>query len=316
MYARMLAVNGYLPEKILTNSDLEKMIDTTDAWIVERSGIHQRHIVSQDENSVTMAIEASRGVLEMSGVAAQEIDLILMATCTPSQLMPGCACSVQAALGNRSAGAMDINAACSGFIYALSVADQFIRNDQARTVLVVGSDAMSQIVDWQDRATCILFGDGAGAVLLRADTQPGILSTHIAADGHFESLLYAEGNALMGEKPKVQMKGREVYKRAVQTLGQLVKDALLKSGLKASEIDWLVPHQANWRIIKLTAQLLDLSMDRVIATIGTHANTSAASIPLALYQAMVVDRKIKPNDVLLLEAFGAGLTWGSALMRV
>ena len=319
-FARIAGTGSYLPENIVTNHDLEQRVDTSDQWIRERTGIEQRHIARDGETTVDLAEKAARRALEAAGVAASEIDLIVFATSTPDKIFPSSACILQARLGIRGCPAFDIQAVCSGFVYALSVADKFIRTGSSRKALVVGAEVFSRIINWDDRATCVLFGDGAGAVVLEANEETGILSTHIHADGQYEDLLHVPcGIADDFERVKageafVEMKGNEVFKVAVNTLGKIVDETLDANGMQKSDVDWLVPHQANLRIIAATAKKLKLPMDRVVVTVNKHGNTSAASIPLALDTA-VRDGRIQRNEVLLLEAFGGGFTWGSALIR-
>ncbi len=319
-FARIAGTGSYLPENIVTNHDLEQRVDTSDQWIRERTGIEQRHIARDGETTVDLAEKAALRALEAAGVAASEIDLIVFATSTPDKIFPSSACILQARLGIRGCPAFDIQAVCSGFVYALSVADKFIRTGSSRKALVVGAEVFSRIINWDDRATCVLFGDGAGAVVLEANEETGILSTHIHADGQYEDLLHVPcGIADDFERVKageafVEMKGNEVFKVAVNTLGKIVDETLDANGMQKSDVDWLVPHQANLRIIAATAKKLKLPMDRVVVTVNKHGNTSAASIPLALDTA-VRDGRIQRNEVLLLEAFGGGFTWGSALIR-
>jgi 3-oxoacyl-[acyl-carrier-protein] synthase-3 len=319
-YARIIGTGGYLPEKVLTNADLEKMVDTHDAWIRERTGIRERHIAAAGETTCDLAEHAVRRALEAADVIPAEVDLIIVATTTPDQVFPGTACLLQQRLGIQGCPAFDVQAVCTGFVYALAIADQFIRTGAARCALVVGAETLSRIIDWTDRGTCVLFGDGAGAVVLRAGDEPGILSSHLHADGRYEPLLTVPAgisrgyDQLQAGKATIRMLGREVFKVAVNTLGALVDETLQDSGLLQTDIDWLVPHQANYRIIEATAKKLNLPMERVVVTVGEHGNTSAASIPLALDVA-VRDGRIKRGDTLLLEAFGAGFTWGSVLMK-
>jgi len=321
-YSRIVGTGGHLPEKVLSNRDLEKMVDTSDQWIRERTGIIKRHIAAEDETTCDLAEQASLKALEAAGLGAQELDLIVVATTTPDKIFPSTACLLQQRLGNRGCAAFDIQAVCTGFIYALGVADKFIRSGSARNALVVGAETLSRIVDWTDRGTCILFGDGAGAVVLQASEEPGILSSHLHADGAYEELLHVPGGISRGfdlelesgDPHYMQMKGNEVFKMAVNTLGRIVDETLAANDLKKSDIDWLVPHQANIRIIKATARKLGMSMDNVVVTVDEHGNTSAASVPLALDTA-VRDRRIQRGETLLLEAFGGGFTWGSVLLR-
>jgi len=319
-YARIVGTGSYLPEKVLTNKDLEAMVDTSDQWIRERTGIAQRHIAADGETTVDMAEHAARRALDAAGLAPADIDLIVFATTTPDKVFPSCACILQARLGIHGCPAFDVQAVCSGFVYALSVADKFIRTGSSRRALVIGAEAFSRIINWQDRGTCVLFGDGAGAVVLEANEETGILSTHLHADGQYEELLHVPCGVSNGlERLKageafVEMKGNEVFKVAVNTLGRIVDETLKANGMQKSDVDWLVPHQANLRIIAATARKLRLPMERVVVTVDRHGNTSAASIPLAL-DAAVRDGRIRRNEVLLLEAFGGGFTWGSALLR-
>lgn len=318
-YAKIVGTGSFLPEKILTNAELEKLVDTSHDWIVERSGIEERHIVAEDEDTRTMALAATKEALKSADMEAAELDLILVATVTPAQFMPSTACLLQESLGVSGMPAFDLNAACSGFIYALVTANSMIRSGQIKNALIVGSDCVSRLTDWTDRGTCILFGDGAGAAVLKASDEPGIIATHMGADGTCTELLHTSGR-LTGfahkEGPSyIQMQGREVFKRAVKTLEGMVRDMLLENNITGNDIDWLVVHQANIRIIEKTAQLLDMSMDRVILTIQGHGNTSAASIPLAL-DAGIKEGKIKPGDTIFCEGFGAGLTWGAALLKL
>ena len=306
MYSRIIGTGSYLPEKILTNKNLESMVDTTDEWIVERTGIKQRHIAEDSESTSSMAINASIDALESSGISSKDIDLVIVATTTPDQIFPSTACIVQNKL-NIVAPAFDVQAACTGFIYALSVADNYIRTGMSKNILVIGSEKYSNLLDWNDRSTCVLFGDGAGAVVLSADSNQGIISSHIHADGQYNDLLSVENN-------QIKMKGNEVFKVAVNTLSKLVDETLINNNMDKTSIDWLVPHQANLRIIKAAAKKLSLPLDQVVITVDNHANTSAASIPLALNEA-VKDGRIKEDQVLLLEAFGSGFTWGSVLLR-
>ena len=320
MYSRITGTGSYLPEKVLTNHDLEKMVDTSDKWIRDRTGISKRHIASEGETTCDLAEAAARLALEAAGVAASEIDLVIVATTTADKIFPSTACLLQKRLGIHGPAAFDVQAVCSGFIYALTVADKFIRTGSARKVLVVGAETLSRITNWNDRTTCVLFGDGAGAVVLEASDEPGILSTHLHADGDYDELLHVptgvslnydlvrEGRAFM------EMQGNEVFRIAVRTLGQIVDETLKANDLKKSDIDWLVPHQANIRIIVATAKKLNMPMERVVVTVDEHGNTSAASVPLALDVA-VRDGRIKRGDTLLLEAFGGGFTWGSVLLK-
>ena len=308
MRSRIVGTGSYLPERVLSNADLEQMVDTTEDWIFTRTGIRERHLVAPGQTTCDLATAAARAALDMAEWSATSLDLILVATTTPDRIYPSTACLLQEQLGVSGCPAFDLQAVCTGFIYALAVADQFIRSGGARRVLVVGAESYSRILDWNDRSTCVLFGDGAGAVVLEAATEPGILSTHLHADGRHKELLTAPLGGSM------QMQGAEVFRHAVRMLGAIVDETLAANGMHQNEVDWLVPHQANIRIIEATAKKLGLSMDRVVQTVAQHGNTSAASVPLALDVA-VRDGRIQRGEVLLLEAFGAGFTWGSALIR-
>ncbi|MEM9532969.1 MAG: beta-ketoacyl-ACP synthase III [Pseudomonadota bacterium] len=319
-YSTILATGSALPERVLSNADLEDMVDTTDEWIVSRSGIRERRIAAEGQTTCDLAEGAARQALADAGVKPSELDAIIVGTTTPDLVFPSTACLLQARLQTSGCPAFDVNAACSGFMYALGVADQFVRAGTARRVLVVGAETLSRIVDWADRTTCVLFGDGAGAVVLGASQEPGILSTHMHAAGEHADLLNTEVGVSCGFAEGVQggaairMKGREVFKMAVQTLGDLVDETLEANGLGRSDVDWLIPHQANYRIIKATAKKLNLPMERVIVTVDRHGNTSSASVPLALDEA-ARSGKLKRGELLLLEAFGGGFTWSSALVR-
>lgn len=319
-YAKIIGTGGYLPEKILTNADLEKMVDTSDQWIQERTGIKKRHIAAKGETTSDLAVMASRRALEMASLAASEIDLIIVATTTPDKVFPSTACLLQKRLDIHGCAAFDIQAVCTGFVYALGIADRFIRTGGAKNALVVGAETFSRIIDWTDRGTCVLFGDGAGAMVLTASDQPGILSTHLHADGSYEHLLHVPHGISQGYElfkageAYVYMKGNEVFKMAVNTLGKIVDETLAANDFRKSDIDWLVPHQANTRIIAATARKLKMPMDRVVVTVHEHGNTSAASIPLA-FDVAVRDGRIKAGESVMLEAFGGGFTWGSALLR-
>lgn len=319
-YARIIGTGSYLPENVMTNSDLEKIVDTTDQWIRERTGIEQRHIAVEGQTTVDLAEAASRLAIESAGISAQDIDLIIIATSTPDKIFPSSACILQARLDIHGCPAFDIQAVCTGFVYGLAIADKFIKTGSSKNALVIGAEIFSKILNWEDRATCVLFGDGAGAVVLAASEETGILSTHIHADGKYENLLrvpygIADGyDQVKAGKAFVEMKGNEVFKMAVNTLGRIVDETLAANNMMKSDIDWLVPHQANIRIITATAKKLKMSMDQVVVTVHKHGNTSAASIPLALDVA-VRDGRIKENELLLFEAFGGGFTWGSVLAR-
>lgn len=319
-HSRIIGTGRYLPEKVLSNFDLEKMVDTTDEWIRSRSGIERRHVAADGEMTSDLAEHAARRAMEAAGVAPAELDMIIVGTTTPDTLFPNVGCLVQERLGAGGCAAFSVEAACSGFIYGLSIADNFIRSGAVRTALVIGAETLSRIIDWNDRATAVLFGDGAGAAVLRADSSPGVMSTHLHADGRYKDLLYFPTGASKGMRPvgedgnAVQMKGNEVFKVAVNTLGRTVDETLEANGLQKHDIDWLIPHQANIRIIQATAKKLDMPMDRVVLTVQDHGNTSAASVPMALDVA-VRDGRIETGNLLLLEAFGGGFTWGSALVR-
>lgn len=313
-HSAITGTGSCLPEKVVTNHDLEKMVDTTDQWIRERTGIVQRHIAGPDETTTSMGAAAARQALDAAGVAPDAVDLIILATTTPDQTFPSAACQVQKQLGIRNCPAFDVQAVCSGFIYGLDIASRFIATGGSRTALVIGSEVLSRIVDWSDRSTCVLFGDGAGAVVLQASDRPGILSTHLHADGRHDQLLQVPPQAVDGVGPFIEMKGNEVFRVAVNTLGRIVDETLAANRMDRHEVDWLVPHQANHRIIAATARKLDLPLERVVVTVDRHGNTSAASVPLAL-DCAVRDGRIRPDDVLMLEAFGGGFTWGSALVR-
>lgn len=316
-YSRIVGTGSYLPEKILTNRDLELAVDTTDEWIQTRTGIRQRHIAADGEKTSDLALRASRSALDAAGITAADLDLIVVATTTPDVVFPSTACFLQAKLGARNCPAFDVQAVCSGFVYGLSTADQFLRSGQYRNALVVGAEIYSRILDWSDRATCVLFGDGAGAVVLRRDSAPGILSSHLHADGAYANLLSVPGTVCGGKvtgRPLLQMDGGGVFKFAVKALDDLVVEALAANGMQKSDIDWLVPHQANIRIIQASAKKLGLSMEKVVVTVDRHANTSAASIPLALDEA-ARDGRIRAGQHVLLEAVGGGFTWGAALVK-
>lgn len=312
IYARIAGTGSYLPEKIVTNRDLEKSVETTDEWIRERTGIKKRHVAAEGEMSSDMGLAAARRAMEMAGVDASEIDLIVVATTTPDKVFPSNACIIQRKLDIHGCPAFDIQAVCSGFIYALDVANRMIQTGGSKTALVIGCETLSRITNWNDRDTAVLFGDGAGAVLLQASGAPGIISTHIHADGKFEELLDVPRGAA-GED-FIRMNGNAVFRKAVATLGSIARETLADNGFDKSELDWLVPHQANLRIIAAAAKKLDMPMERVVVTVDEHANTSAASVPLALDTA-VQDGRIKRGQLLLFEAFGAGFTWGSALVH-
>jgi 3-oxoacyl-[acyl-carrier-protein] synthase-3 len=314
-YARIAGTGSYLPELVRTNDDIARMVDTSDEWVFERTGIRSRRIAGPAETASSMAEIAARKAMEAAEVGPDDIDLIVLGTSSPDRVFPSTACILQQRLGIRQGAAFDVQAACSGFIFALSIADQYIRTGFARRALVVGSELNSRVVDWSDRATCILFGDGAGAVVLEGGDVPGVLSTHIHSDGQYQDLLYLPNFGLHDEAERcIQMQGNEVFKVAVNTLGRIVDETLEANGLSKADVDWLVPHQANIRIITATAKKLRMPMERVIVTIEAQGNTSAASIPLALDEA-VRDGRIQRGQTILVEAFGGGFAWGSALIR-
>ena len=319
-YSRIVGTGGYLPERVVTNDELAGRVDTSDAWIRERTGIEQRHVAADDEYTLDLAHAAAGQAIEAAGIANSDIDLIVVATTTPDRVFPSTACLLQSRLDVHGCPAFDVQAVCTGFVYALSVADQFMRTGMADTALVVGAETFSRIIDWNDRNTCVLFGDGAGAVVLRRDTAPGIRSTHLHADGDYAKLLHVPSGvsnhhaAVVEGRAYVEMAGSEVFRMAVNTLGRIAGETLAANGLVPSDIDWLVPHQAHERIIRATAKKLGLPMEKVVQTVAAHGNTSAASIPLALDVA-VRDGRVRRGDTLLLEGFGGGFTWGSALIE-
>jgi 3-oxoacyl-[acyl-carrier-protein] synthase-3 len=321
VYSRIVGTGSYLPEKVLTNADLEKMVDTTDEWIVSRSGIRERHVAAEGETTCDLAFHAATRALEAAGMKGEEIELVVLGTTTPDIIFPSTACLLQHRLGANGCPAFDVNAACSGFVYALSIADQFIRSGMVKNALVVGAETLTRMIDWSDRGTCVLFGDGAGAVVLKADSEAGIISTHLHADGGKKELLYNPKGVSVGFDTslpnagvKVLMAGSDVFKYAVKALDSVVDETLKANQLDKHDLDWLIPHQANLRIIEATAKRLDMPMERVIITVDRHGNTSAGSVPLALDEA-VRSGKVKRGQLLLLEAFGGGFTWGSALIR-
>jgi 3-oxoacyl-[acyl-carrier-protein] synthase-3 len=319
-YSRITGTGSYLPEKVLTNHDLEKIMDTSDEWIRDRTGIYKRHIAAGGETTCDLAEIAATRAMEAAGRTPRQIDLIVLATTTPDRVFPSTACLLQQRLDIHGTAAFDIQAVCTGFVYALAIADKFIKTGSAKCALVVGAETLSRIVDWNDRGTGILFGDGAGAVVLEASDEPGILSTHLHADGSYEHLLTVPAgisagyDKVLAGQAYVQMQGNEVFKMAVNTLGRIVDETLAANNMEKSDIDWLIPHQANIRIIQATARKLKMSMDHVVVTVDEHGNTSAASVPLALDTA-VRDGRIKRGETLLMEAFGGGFTWGSALLK-
>ena len=321
IHSRIAGTGSYLPEKVLTNADLAKFVDTSDEWIVARTGIRERHVAAEGETTSDLAYHAAMRAMEAAGVSPADLDLIVLGTTTPDLIFPSSACLMQHKLGANGCPAFDVNAACSGFIYALTIADKFIRSGAAKTALVVGAETLTRMLDWNDRGTCVLFGDGAGAVVLKADAETGILSTHMHADGGKKELLWNPVGVSVGFKPEEQnagvrvlMTGNEVFKHAVKALDSVVDEALSANGLDRHQLDWLVPHQANLRIIEATAKRLDMPMERVVVTVDKHGNTSSGSVPLALDQA-VRDGRIQRGQLVLVEAFGGGFTWGSALLR-
>ena len=319
-YSTIAGTGSYLPERVMHNKEFEELLDTTDEWIRERTGIRRRHIAADNETTSDMGIAAAREAIAAANIEVSDIDLIIVATTTPDKVFPSTACIVQRRLGLKTIPAFDIHAACSGFIYALDVADRFIRTGGASRILIIGAETYSRILDWTDRATCVLFGDGAGAIVLATADEPGVMSTHIHADGAFEESLHVPAGISSGyetvraEAAFVHMKGHEVFKKAVGTLGSMARETLSINKIDKHDIDWLIPHQANLRIIAAAAKKLDLPMDRVVVTVDEQANTSSASIPLALDTA-IRDGRIERGQLLLFEAFGAGFTWGSALVR-
>jgi 3-oxoacyl-[acyl-carrier-protein] synthase III len=316
-YSKIVGTGSYLPEKVMTNRELEKLVDTSDEWIVIRTGIKQRHIAAEDEKASDLALQASLRALEAAEVSAQDIDLIVLATTTPDQIFPSTACALQAKLGIRNCPAFDVQAVCSGFVYALGCADAMVRSGSYRNALVVGAEIYSRILDWSDRGTCILFGDGAGAAVLTASDAAGIFSIHLHADGAYRDMLAVPGGVSKGEvcgRPYLVMDGQVVFKFAVNALEEAAREALAANKMQPSDVSWLIPHQANIRIIDALAKKLGIGMDRVVATVDRHGNTSAASVPLALDLA-VRDGRIKSGDIVLLEGVGGGFTWGSALLR-
>lgn len=317
-YSKIIGTGSYLPAKTLTNHDLEKIVDTSHDWIVSRSGIHERHIAADDELTSDLAMHASLKAIEAAGIEVDEIDLVIVATTSPDQLFPSTACILQDKLGIKNRGAaFDIQAVCGGFVYALNTADMYIKGGQAKTALVVGAEVMSRMLDWKDRTTCVLFGDGAGAVVLRASDEPGIVAAKLHAEGRHRGMLKAEGHVRNGEvdgDPFIKMDGQAVFKFAVKVLSEVVKEILEEQNMQGTDINWLVPHQANIRIIVATAKKLGLVMDNVVVTVAQHGNTSAASIPLALDSA-VRDGRIKASQNILIEAVGGGFTWGAVLIK-
>lgn len=321
IYSRIAGTGRYLPEKILTNFDLEKIVDTSDEWIRTRTGVERRHAVRADETTSDMCIEAAKVAMEDAGVDPTEIDLVIVGTTSPDVVFPNVGTIVQHSLGIPACPAVSMEAACTSFIYALSTADKYIKTGESKCALVIGAECITKLVDWSDRNTCVLFGDGAGAVIVKPSEEPGILATHLGADGQYRDLLYypagpSQDLAKAGtDEASIMMTGNEVFKVAVKTLGNVATEVLEKAGVDQSEVDWLIPHQANIRIIQATAKRLDLPMDKVIVTVQDHGNTSAASVPMAL-DVGIRDGRVKKGQLVLMEAFGGGFTWGSVLMRL
>lgn len=320
IYARIAGVGSYLPEKVVTNHDLEKTMDTSDEWIRERTGIKRRHIATNGETTSSMGVVAAQRAMEMAGIEAAEVDLIVLGTATPDKVFPASACIIQRQLGAAGGPAFDVHAACSGFVYALDLANRYMQTGGASTAIVIGSETLSRITNWEDRGTAVLFGDGAGAVVLQASDEPGILATHIHADGQYEELLHVPQGVSVGYDVTreggafIKMEGNAVFRRAVATFDNIARETVADLDGHLDDIDWFVPHQANMRIIRAAAKRLEMPMDRVIATVDEHANTSGASIPLALDLA-VRDGRIERGQTLLFAAFGAGFTWGSAMVK-
>ena len=320
-YSRIVGTGRYLPERILTNFDLEKIVDTSDEWIRTRTGVERRHVVAEDQTTSDMCVEAAKKAIEDAGVDVADIDLVITGTTSPDLIFPNVSTLIQHRLGIPACAAFSLEAACTGFIYALTMADKFIRLGDAKCALVMGAECITKLMDWSDRNTCVLFGDGAGAVIVKPSEEPGILSTHLGADGQYKDLLYypvgaSKQLAKAGtDEAAIQMSGSEVFKVAVKTLGGLATEALEKAGIDQSELDWLIPHQANIRIIQATAKRLGLPMEKVILTVQDHGNTSAASVPMAL-DVGIRDGRVQKGQLILMEAFGGGFTWGSVLMRL
>lgn len=317
IYSRIVGTGSYLPGKVLTNADLAGTVETSDEWIRQRTGICQRHVAADNEQASDLALQASRRALDMAGLAPADIDLVIVATTTPDMVFPSTACILQSKLGIKGMPAFDVQAVCSGFVYALTVADQFMKSGQYRHILVAGAEVYSRIIDWEDRGTCVLFGDGAGAVVLARSDRPGILASRLHADGSHSDILSVPGTVCGGKisgRPLLQMDGGAVFKFAVKVLEEVALETLAAAGLQKSDIDWLIPHQANIRILQATAKKLDLGMDRVIVTVDRHANTSAASVPLALDEA-VRDGRIRTGHHVMLEGVGGGFTWGAVLLK-
>ena len=318
----LIGAGAYLPKRVMTNEELSKLVDTSDEWITARTGIKQRHIAADDEMTSDLALKASEQALAEAGLKGSDIDLIILATATPDQTFPATATRVQAALGMNHGAAFDLQAVCSGFIYALATADNFIKAGQAKRVLVIGAEVFSRILDWEDRGTCVLFGDGAGAMIFEgrqgegSSADQGLLTSQLHSDGRYNDLLYVDGGPSSTQTVgKLRMNGKEVFRHAVVNISEAINDALTESGLSANDIDWFVPHQANQRILDGTAKRLKIGNERVVSTVAQHGNTSAASVPLA-YDVARKDGRIKDGDLVLMEAMGGGFTWGSALLRV
>jgi len=320
MYTKIVGTGRYLPEEVLTNFDLEKMVDTNDEWIRSRTGVERRHRVAPDQTTSDMCVEAAKKAIDDAGIDVTDIDMVIVGTTSPDLVFPNCATLVQHRLGIPACPAIGMEAACTSFIYALTTADKFIKAGEAKCVLVIGAECITKLVDWNDRNTCVLFGDGAGAVIVKPSEEPGILATHLGADGQYKDLLYypvgvsKELHKAGTDEASIMMTGNEVFKVAVKTLGNVATEVLEKAGVEQSELDWLIPHQANMRIIQATAKRLNFPMEKVVLTVQDHGNTSAASVPLALDVA-VRDGRVKPGQLVLMEAFGGGFTWGSVLMR-
>lgn len=318
IYTRIVGTGSYLPQNVVTNDDLARRVDTSDEWIVTRTGIRQRHIADPEQASSDLAVEAGREALAVAGVGAGELDLIIVATSTPDFVFPGTACLVQARLGAKGGPAFDVQAVCSGFVYALALADSLLRTEQARTALVIGSEVFSRILDWGDRSTCVLFGDGAGAVVLRADSRPGVLGSVLHADGSQAGILSAPGSVCGGAvtgAPFVRMDGQAVFKLAVKVLDEVARETVARCGVTLADVDWLIPHQANVRILEATAKRLKIPRDRLVVTVDRHANTSAASVPLALDVA-VRDGRIRAGHRVMMQGVGGGFTWGATLVEM
>ena len=320
-YTKLAGTGRYLPEKILTNFDLEKMVDTSDEWIRSRTGVERRHVVREDETTSDMCVAAAKIAIESAGIDVTDIDMVLVGTTSPDLIFPNCATLVQHKLGIPACPSIGMEAACTSFIYALTTADKFIKAGETKCALIIGAECISKLVDWTDRNTCVLFGDGAGAVIVKASDEPGIIATHLGADGQYKELLYYPVGASKDlhkagtDDAGITMRGNEVFKVAVRTLGNVANEVLEKAGVDKDELDWLIPHQANIRIIQATAKRLGLPMEKVILTVQDHGNTSAASVPMAL-DVSVRDGRVQPGQLVLMEAFGGGFTWGSILMRV